>query len=704
MRTPTSLVEGLTAAPSLGQLFAPRAIALVGVPGDLSRPGARPLHFLRRHGYPGRIHLVNPRYREIGGLPAHPSLAAVPKPVDVAWIGLPAARAPDAVRECGRAGVPFAIVLGAGFAEAGGEGEVVQARLLEAARAAGVRLVGPNTVGFVNAWDRVALTFSTVGELPALAPGPVALLSQSGGVGGCLLNRAVDRALGVGLFVSTGNEADLTQADYLDWLVGDGRARAVACLIEQVRAPERFAAAVQRAIARGVAVVALKLGASETGARSARSHTGSLVGTREAWRAWARTVGVLEAGDLEQLVDTAAYLAGTPPLEGNRAAMVTSSGGVAVMLADALEPRGFRFAPLADETARRIAGLLPPYAAVANPLDITAGLPEETFGDVLAAVLRDPGIDLVVVPLTMATADGGRTRAEQVVKASRGVAKPLAVCWPGGSLVGEGVRTLDETRVPLFHSVEGCAAALGASLAHRATRRRGWPNTASASPLPPLEVGLPSREGALSWGEMRGLLLTVGIVPVAEVFVRTEAEARAVAGGLAYPVAVKLSGPLHKTEAGGVRLSVGDAEGVVSAVRELAPHGEGCIIQPMVEGIEVLVGAWRDPALGPFVLVAPGGVHAELYGERAVRPAPVGLPEAQAMIGECRALDALVAGYRGRPPADRAALADVVSRVSRLAEAIGPRLGELDLNPVIVGAEGAGAVVVDGRIIVESAT
>jgi acyl-CoA synthetase (NDP forming) len=224
---------------SLERLFSPRAIALVGVPGDLSRPGARPFHFLRSHGYPGRVYPVNPGHHTIGGVPAYPTLDALPEPPDVAWIGLPAAQAADAVLACGAAHVPFAVVLAAGFAETDAAGAAQQARLADSARRAGVRLVGPNTVGFVNGWDHVALTFSTIGKLEGFVPAPVAILSQSGGLGGCLLDRAAARCLVVGLFVSTGNEADLSLADYLDWLVEDGRARAIACLIEQVRGPDR---------------------------------------------------------------------------------------------------------------------------------------------------------------------------------------------------------------------------------------------------------------------------------------------------------------------------------------------------------------------------------------------------------------------------------------------------------------------------------
>ena len=680
----------------LGRLFAPRAIALVGVPGDPSRPGARPLHFLRRHGYPGRVYPVNPAHRVIGELPAYPSLDALPEPPDVAWIGLPAAKAAEAIVACGRARVPFAVVLGAGFAETGEAGAAEQAHLVESARRAGVRLVGPNTVGFVNGWDRVALTFSTVGKLDTLAAGPVAVLSQSGGLGGCLLDRAADRGLGVGLFVSTGNEADLSLADYLDWLVEDGRARAIACLVEQVRHPDRVVAAVGRAVARGIAVVALKLGASSTGSRAARSHTGSLAGGRDAWRAWARAAGLLEVTELDHLVETAAHLARAPALGGSRVAMVTSSGGVAVLLSDALEPCGFTFAPLDGETARRVAALLPPYVTVANPLDITAGLPDETFGEVLAAVARDPGIDVVVVPLTLATAGGGVTRAAHVVKAARAAAKPLAVCWLGGRLVREGFRALDDSGVPLFGTVSGCATALGAALAFHSIRTR------SSRPVPPVAPILaPAGPGPLPWASARALLTRAGIRMAPEVIVRDEAEARAAASGLRYPVVVKALGPLHRTDVGGVRLGISNLGELVAAVRTLAPLGEGCLVQPQVEGVEVLVGALRDPELGPFVMVAPGGVRAELYGERAMGPAPCDGGAAERLIRECRALDALLEGHRGGPPADRAALVDTIIRAGTLAAGLGSRLAALDLNPVMVGAAGAGAIVVDARIVLD---
>jgi acetate---CoA ligase (ADP-forming) len=695
MTEPGSAAAGRESA-DLGRLFAPRAVALIGVPGDLSRPGARPLHFLRRHGYPGRIYPVNPGHGVIGDLPAYPSLDALPEPPDVAWIGLPAAQAAAALAACGRARVPFAVVLGAGFAELGAAGAEKQASLVETARRAGVRLLGPNTVGFVNAWDRVALTFSTIGKLETLVAGPVAVLSQSGGLGGCLLDRAADRHLGVGLFVSTGNEAQLSLADYLEWLVDDGRARAIACLVEQVREPDRVTAAVERAAARGIAVVALKLGASEVGSRAARSHTGSLAGGRDAWRAWARSAGLLEVTELDHLVETAAYVARVPALDGPRMAMATSSGGMAVLVADALEPRGFTFAPLADETVRRVAAFLPPYVNVTNPLDITAGLPDATFGEVLATVGRDPAVDVVVVPLTMATAGAGAARAEHVIKAAREATKPVVVCWPGGKLVRKGVRALDDAGVPLFGTVSSCAAALGAALAFRELRER-----AARRPRPIVSVTVPEGSGALPWPSVSTLLVGAGIRLAPQVIVHDVEEARDAASRVTYPVAVKALGPLHRTEVGGVRLRVSGPAELLDAVRALRPLGEACLIQPMVEGLEVLVGALRDPEFGPLVMVAPGGVRAELYGERAMVPAPCDAGAADRLIRECRALDALLAGYRGGPAADRASLIEIIWRASALAAGLGSRLAALDLNPVIVGPPGAGATVVDARIVLD---
>ncbi len=378
-------------------------------------------------------------------------------------------------------------------------------------------------------------------------------------------------------------------------------------------------------------------------------------------------------------------------------AMVTSSGGVAVLLADALEPRGFAFAPLAGETVRRVEALLPPYVTVGNPLDITAGLPDETFGEVLATVARDPGIDVVVVPLTMASAGrglrarrAGRQGGARSDEADRGLlarrkARPRRV---------PGARTRQESRSsPRPRAARPRSAPPSPSASSRSAHRAAGRRIAA--------VAAPEGSGALPWRATAALLASAGLRLAPEVIVRDEVEARAAAPGIRYPVAVKVLGPLHRTDVGGVRLGVSSLDELVAAVRELRPLGEACLVQPMVEGVEVLVGAVRDPELGPFVLVAPGGVRAELYGERAMTPAPCDEAAADALIRDCRALDALLGGHRGGRPADRAALVETVTRAAALAAGLGPRLAALDLNPVIVGPPGGGAIVVDARIMLD---
>jgi acetyltransferase len=262
--------------------------------------------------------------------------------------------------------------------------------------------------------------------------------------------------------------------------------------------------------------------------------------------------------------------------------------------------------------------------------------------------------------------------------------------------VRKGLDTLEEARLPLFRSLRSCAVALGAAREYRTLRER--PGDAPPG-VPALRV--PGGAGPLPWVEVRRLLTDVGIAMAHEVVVRSEAEARAAVAGLGYPVVVKLLGPLHKTEAGGVRLGLPDAAAVLTAVRELLPRGEACVIQPMLDGVEVLVGALRDPVLGPFVILAPGGIHADLYGERAMRPAPLSRLDAEAMLAETPALAALLAGYRGRAPGDRGALLEIMICLSELAAGLGPRLAEIDLNPVMVGR--AGATTADARIILEAA-
>lgn len=684
----------------LAAFLTPQSIAIVGCPSDLTRPGARPLVFLQRHGYPGRIYPVNSRHAEIGGVPAFPSLSELPEKPDLAWIGVPASEVDAVFGEVVRLGIPNAVILTAGFAETDREGRRRQAALRGLAEAAGVTVLGPNMLGFINCWDRVPLTYSPAGGLE-LQPGPLGVASQSGALAGVVVNRAFDRRLGVSAMISTGNEMGITVSECLEYFADDPRTRAVALVAEGIRDGERFKAAAARLLAAGKPVVAMKVGRSAAGRRNALTHTGALAGSHEAWRGVARQLGIVEVETFEDLVEVAGWFAreGRAPRRG--VAVLTTSGGASIMTADQLEGRGITLPRLAPTTVRALARLLPEYAVTRdNPVDVTAGLSESLFADVLATVAADPRVDAVVTTVTGAR---GVERAENVARVARAADKPLLACWLGGSLTEEGVTVLDRAGVPCFRNPRALAVALAAAREFAATRA-GWRNRRVPARLPRLAV---PPGGRLGYAALADLARRVGVPLVREALVSGPEEAARAARRLGFPVAAKLVSPdlPHKTEAGALALGLTTEAAVRSAVARLLRRArgmtvEGVLIQPMVSGIEVLVGVTRDPTFGPLLVVAAGGVGTELAADAACRPLPVTLREIRAMLGEVRALRAL-AGFRGAPPADVPKLVEAVAAVGRLGLVLGERLVSLDVNPLVVRPRGRGALAIDLLVAVK---
>lgn len=677
----------------LAAFLNPRSIALVGCPSDLERPGARPLVFLRKHAYPGRIYPVNPRHAEIGGLPAAPSLSALPEKPDLAWIGVPGAEVGSVFEEVVRLGIPGAVILTAGFAETDAGGKRRQAALRERAEAAGVTVLGPNMLGFINCWDRVPLTFSPAGGLSPLIPGALGVASQSGALAGIVVNRAFDRSIGVSAMVSTGNEAGITVSECLEYFAEDPRTRAVALVAEGIRDGERFKAGAARLLDAGKPLVAMKLGRSAAGRRNALTHTGALAGAHEAWRAVARQLGIVEVETFEDLVEVAGYLSRERRVPRRGVAVLTTSGGASIMTADQLEARGVVLPRLHRATVAALGRLLPAYAVTRdNPVDVTAGLPEVLFARVLATVVGDPRVDGVVTTVTGAR---GIERAENVARIARAAEKPVLACWLGGSLTEEGVRVLDGAGVACFRNPRSLALALAAAR-DVAAARVGW-RRRRVPPAPALAAA----PGAPSYAWLSVLARRAGVPLVAEALVETPDAAARAARRLHFPVAVKLvaSGLGHKSDVGALALGLATAADVRrAAVRLLrrapAASVEGLLVQRMARGIEVFVGVTRDPTFGPLLVVGAGGVQAELARETACRPLPVSGAEVRAMLGEVRALRALE-GFRGAPPADVPALVEGILAVGRLALSLGERLVALDANPVIVGARGEGARAVD---------
>lgn len=678
----------------LAAFLAPRSIALVGCPSDLTRPGARPLVYLRKHGYPGQLYPVNPRHAEIGGLRCYPALADLPERPDTVWIGVPGEDVQAVLEDAIRLKIPHAVILTSGFGEVDAGGAAREARLRAAADAAGITVLGPNMLGFVNCWDRVPLTFSSAGAVERLVPGALGIASQSGALGGVVANRAFDRRIGVSAMVSTGNEIDVTVSECLEYFAEDERTRAVAVVVEGVRDGARFRAAAARLLEAGKPLVALKLGRSSTGRRNALTHTGALAGSHEAWRAVARQLGIVEVDTFEDLVEIGGYLSRDPRVPRRGAGVVTTSGGASIMIADQLEGHGVPVPRLTPATVDALGRILPDYARTRdNPVDVTAGLSEPLFERVLQALVADPRLDAVVVALT----SGGADRARNVARVAKAADKPVVACVLGGSVIEGGRRVLDEEAVGCFGDPSSAARALSAACTVADARARaGSRGNVRHSAIVPRTVEAPR-----NYAELAALARRCGLPMAAEALVTTPVEAARAARRLGFPVAVKLVSPelAHKTEARALALHLTSADAVRREAARIARAArgakvEGLLVQRMVHGVEVLVGVTRDHCFGPLLVVGAGGVEAELLGDTSCRPLPVTRREIGDMLDEVRTLGRL-RGFRGAPRADVPALVTAIAAVGRLAAALGDRLRSLDVNPIIVGPRGHGAYAVD---------
>jgi acyl-CoA synthetase (NDP forming) len=445
------------------RLLTPASVAVVGASRDLSKVGGRLLHFLTRHGFPGKVFAVNPRGEPIGLVPAFRSVQELPEPVDLVCIAAPPDACEGVIRECGAKGIRSAIVFTSGFAEAGNvEGE---RRLVAAARAAGVRFCGPNTLGILNPEAHLCASFSGALNMPPLAGGEIAYLSQSGALGGSYLSRLWDRGIAVSRFVSVGNQADLDLADYIEGLVDDPNVTVIALFVEGVADGRKLCRALRLARQAGKPVVAYKAGRSQEGQAAVRSHTGVLAGDDAVWTAALRQSGAVRVPDMQALFDAAVALAWQPPPAGPRVGILSTSGGACGILADECRQRGFEVPELPPATRERVEAEIPAFGVSRNPIDVTAQMLARPamFRNTLAILAEEPGIDAIILMLTTLTDPMAAEVAADVAAAVRGLAKPVLVGWiVTPSLARKGMARLIEARIPLFDSPERVVVALAA--------------------------------------------------------------------------------------------------------------------------------------------------------------------------------------------------------------------------------------------------
>lgn len=681
----------------LQPLLEPKSVAIIGASSDFNKLNGRPIRNLLDKGYAGAIYPVNPKYDQVGPLPCYPNIQAIPGPIDLAVIILPAPSVEGCLRELAAVGARAAVVFSAGFGETGPEGKALEESVSKAARETGIRLCGPNCLGLVNAFDGMLATFSQYADGENL-PGPVGFVTQSGAFGTAIAALCRQRHLGLGFFVNTGNEADIDFVEAMSALMEDPRIRVCTGYLEGLRDGEGWMRLGVRARALRKPVVVMKVGRTEAGSRAVASHTGALAGEDAVFDDVTRQAGILRARNEEHMLDLAQVLALCPPALGRGVAIATQSGGAGVQAADRAIELGLEVPVLSADTQARIAQSLPGFGVATNPIDVTGQFVAQPaiLRDSLRLMLEDPQVHMgmVWIELMHKNVDLLAGVFEEIHRSTK---KPFVVAWLGAPEAA--VKRLAELGIPLLRSGEAAIEALaGLAMVSEWQRTEDAPAASvSLASIPPTERGLVESLEAIEW--LRGL----GIPLTPAVLARSQEQAQEAQRQFASPVAIKIESPdvLHKTEAGGVRLGLNTPEDVAQAYSQIlqsvtahAPSARvrGVLVQPMAEaGVECVVGLSQDPVFGPVVMVGLGGVWIELLKDVTFARCPVSPAEAEAMIHRLRGVR-LLQGFRGSPPADIQALADLVSRVSAIGAALGDQLGELDLNPVFVHPKGVTAV------------
>ncbi len=694
----------------LQSFFAPASIAIVGASPERARIRGALLHFMRANGYGGRIYPVNPSYHEIDGLRCYPSVAAIGEPIDLALVAIPASAVPETLEACAAAGVRNAIVISSGFAEdEAAAGDDLQGHIAELARRTGMRVCGPNAEGFYNEPARVTATFSPAVEDPSVGGPPVSsarigVVAQSGGIGFALYNRGRALGLSFSVVVSTGNEVDLSAADFIQHLAEDPDTDAILLFLESIRNIDGFKQAVEAASRAGKPIVVIKVGGTQAGQAAAASHTASMTGWQAGYEALFRRYGIVPAADLDEALSIMGALITNPRAAGKRVGILTVSGGAGALAADTLSLAGLTVPELSPSTQALIREFIPSYGAARNPVDLTAQ-GAQGGGTLRAAnlLLDDDAIDIVVIVTSLAnpqrvTLDGEDLKA--LVARQR---KPVLV--HSYTLASDlGLITMANAGVVVMRSMTLLATACMAL-----SQPRHGVAGAQLDPLPKSVESLLAGSGAVTEPAAKAALAAYGIATPPSRMVRTEEDLDLAADAVGFPLAVKIVSRAitHKTEVGGVRLGIGDRATLRAAFRDVlaaaarhAPEAviDGVLLERMAPGgTEMIVSVLRDPAVGPVVTVGAGGTQAELWRDTAHRLAPVDEGEAAAMLDELRSV-ALLRGFRGAPPADRVALARLVARLSRFG-ATATRVSEIELNPVIVHPDGQGCTIADALMV-----
>ncbi|HET9404308.1 MAG TPA: acetate--CoA ligase family protein [Burkholderiales bacterium] len=704
----------------LERFFNPASIAIIGASQDFMTISGQPLKHLQSHHYQGRLYPVNPRYPEVGGVKCYPALAEVPETPDLVLILVNAARVADMLRQCGAKGVPYVIIFSSGFSEMGGEGVKLQRELAEIALQYRIGVIGPNCQGMMNVADGVFAGFGSV-FFTDYEPGRVSMVSQSGGFGFSVMNlSSKDGGLPFRQMVTTGNEIGVSTLDFIDYFIRDSRTDIIAGYLEGAKDAHRLPEIGQKALAAGKPILMWKVGNTEQGQKAAASHTANLGGAMALYKAAFRQNGIIQVEDIQDVVDYGrAFRSGRLP-KGNRLAIITISGGAGILMTDECIGRGMRLADLAPETARKLKEFVPSFGSISNPVDVTAAI----FNDLtlinrtLQAIVDDPGVDCIAMINASLQGEIASKIAGEIVAVAGRTDKPICIAWSARDVMApEAYATLEAARIPHYKSPVRCGRAMAAVWWYAEAKRRNETQRAE-KPLvlskPAAAKMLAGKTGDVSEHTAKRVLAEYGIPVTQEELATSKEQVLAAAKRIGYPVAIKVqsSDIPHKTEAKAVKLNLGSDEELASAYEEVLANAraynknatiEGVLVQEMIkDGVEAILGVTNDALFGPAVMFGLGGIFAEVLKDVSFRLAPVTPSVAREMVEEIAGYPVL-AGARGRPRADVAALTDAIVRLSALAVDLKDSVSELDINPLFVFAEGKGVKAADALIRVKTA-
>jgi acetyl coenzyme A synthetase (ADP forming)-like protein len=689
------------ATASMKSFFEPRATAIVGANRERGKIGSEILHNVVAGGYTGRLFAVHPSATSIDGVPACPSVAAIPGGLDLAIICVPCAQVNHVVDDCIAKGVKALVVISAGFGETGATGRVLEQEILRKVRTAGVRMIGPNCMGIINTDPAVRLnaTFSPVAPIP----GRVGFSTQSGALGLAILDYVRQLNLGISTFVSVGNKADVSGNDLIQYWADDPRTDVILLYLESFGNPRRFAQ-IARRVAEKKPIVAVKSGRSQAGARAASSHTGALAASDTVVDALFREAGVIRTGTLEELFDVAAFMAHQPIPAGPRVAVLSNAGGPAILAADACEAQGLALAPLSEPTRTELRQFLPPAASVGNPVDMIASASAAQYERATRVLLADENVDSVLVIFIPPLVTKPDEVARAIVTGASGTTKPVLA-----NFISSRGAPPELAPIPSYLFPEAAVTALARATGYGSWRRRPkgsiplFPEIKNSIAREIADRALARGDGWLTPEEAQRLVTAVGIATAAGQLVGSADEAVAAARQIGYPVALKAAGPeiLHKSDIGGVVLDIGDDVSLRNAFHGLAGRlgmtMTSAVVQQMVPGgVELLIGAIVDPTFGPLVACGSGGILVDLLADTVFRLHPLTDIAAADMVASLKSVR-LLRGYRGHAPVDERAVIDTLLRVSALI-AIVPEIQELDINPVKVLEHGVFAVDVRVRV------